>query len=207
VTQTRGCRWVTASTESVTSPTPTPVRLAFVVIAAAFVAAMLVAPAGATSAATWGADLAPGGACADADEGTVSVSVKRDAITCLVNWARARHRRHALTPSRPLRKAAVLKGERVASCGALTHAPCGTDPLAEVRATGFRFSRFGENIWAGPMDMTARGVVAGWLGSPRHRAILLQSRFRLFGAGLVAAPGFLGDPHGGVWVATFASRR
>jgi uncharacterized protein YkwD len=181
--------------------------LAFVVSAAAFAAAMLVVRAGTASATSWSTDLAPSGACADADEAAVSASIKQHAIACLVNWARARHRRHALAPSRLLREAAVLKGERVASCGVLTHAPCGTDPLAEVRATGFHVSRFGENIWAGPMSMAARGVVAGWLASPVHRAIILQSRFRLFGAGLVAAPGFLGNPHGGVWVATFAARR
>lgn len=189
-----------------TSPIPTTARSAFVVLAAAFAAATLVARAGAASATSWSADLAPSGACADADRAAVSVSAKQQAITCLVNWARAHHRRHVLAPSRPLREAAVLKGKRVVSCGVLTHAPCGTDPLAEVRATGLTFSRFGENIWAGPMSATARGVVGGWLASPLHRAILLQSGFRLFGAGLVSAPGFLGDPHGGIWVATFARR-
>ena len=95
----------------------------------------------------------------------------------------------------------------MAACGQLTHSPCGTDPLAEVRATGFPYYLFGENIWAGPEDVSARGVVAGWLASPEHRAILLQSGFRFFGAGLAAAPGFLGNPDGAVWVATFASRR
>jgi uncharacterized protein YkwD len=181
--------------------------LAFIALAAAVVAVTLVAYAGAASPGDWRADLAPSGACADADEAAASFAAKRHAITCLVNWARSRHARHSLAPSRPLGKAAVLKGERVASCGVLTHAPCGTDPLAEVRATGFPFSRFGENLWAGPMDMSARGVVAGWLASPLHRGILLASGFRLFGAGLVPAPGFLGDRDGAVWVATFASRR
>jgi uncharacterized protein YkwD len=181
--------------------------LAFVALAAALLAATLVARAGAATRSDWSADLAPSGACADADDATASVPVKRHAVTCLVNWARARHRHSALAPSRSLQKAAVLKGRRVVSCGVLTHAPCGSNPLAEVRATGFRFSLFGENLWAGPMDMSARGVVAGWLASPSHRAILLTSGFRLFGAALVRAPGFLGNPDGAVWVATFGSRR
>lgn len=155
----------------------------------------------------WSADLAPSGACANADEQAASPQVKRGAIRCLVNWARSRHEQHRLAPSRPLRRAAMLKGERVASCGVLTHAPCGTEPLAEVRATGFPFSLFGENLWAGPMDVSARGVVAGWLASPPHREILLGSGFRFIGSALARAPGLLGDPDGAVWVATFAARR
>jgi uncharacterized protein YkwD len=183
------------------------VRLAFVTFAAALVAALAPGRTAASSPSDWSTDLAPGGVCADADDAAASLPVKRRAITCLVNWARARHRRHSLAPSRPLREAALWKGRRVASCGVLTHAPCGTDPLAEVRATGFPFLRFGENLWSGPMNVCARGVVAGWLASPPHRAVLLAAGFRLFGAGLVAAPGFLGNANGAVWVATFASRR
>lgn len=188
------------------SPTAASARLAFVTIVAVSIVVVAVGRA-AASGSGWTADLAPAGACADADEAAASLPVKRGAIACLVNWARSRHERHELAPSRPLRRAAVLKGQRVASCGVLTHAPCGTDPLAEVRATGFAFSVFGENIWAGPMRMSARGVVAGWLASPSHRAILLGSGFRLFGAGLARAPGFLGNPDGAVWVATFAAHR
>jgi uncharacterized protein YkwD len=181
--------------------------LAFVALVAAVAMATLGERAAAAGSEGWTADLAPSGTCTNADDAAAALRDKRRAITCLVNWARARHRRHALAPSRPLRRAAVLKGRRVASCGTVTHAPCGSDPLAEVRETGFPFSRFGENIWAGPMDVSARGIVAGWLASPTHRTVLLQAGFRLFGAGLVAAPGFLGNPDGAVWVATFASRR
>jgi uncharacterized protein YkwD len=174
------------------------------------VAAFLAATLGGRASAVpddWSADLAPVGACAASEDPAARLTVKRKAIVCLVNWARRHHSRRSLELSRPLRRAAVLKGRRVASCRQLTHAPCGSDPLAEMRATGFPFSSFGENIWAGPWGVSARGVVAGWLASPPHRANLLRSGFRLFGAGLVHAPGFLGNADGAVWVATFASRR
>src|SRR5207247_2524723 len=78
----------------------------------------------------WASDLAPADACQSSEVADASPAVKRKAIVCLVNWARRRHSRRSLAPSRPLRRAAVLKGRRVASCGTLTHAPCGTDPLA-----------------------------------------------------------------------------
>jgi uncharacterized protein YkwD len=189
-----------------TPPTTASVRLGLAALAAAFLAATLGGRASA-NVPNWEADLAPVGACPSAEDQAASPAVKREAIVCLVNWARRQHGRRSLSPSRPLRRAAVLKGRRVASCGKLTHSPCGSDPLAEMRATGFPYSLFGENIWAGPWGVEARGVVAGWLASPPHRANLLRPGFRFFGAGLAHAPGFLGNPDGVVWVATFAARR
>jgi uncharacterized protein YkwD len=190
----------------VTPPITASVRLGLATVLAALVAAGLGGRAGA-GAAEWTADLAPAGTCTASEDAGAALAVKRHAILCLVNWARRRHHRRALAPSRLLREAAVEKGRKVAECGVLTHAPCGTNPLAEVRQTGFRFGLFGENIWAGPWAYTARGVVAGWLASPPHRENLLRRGFRLLGAGLVHAPGFLGNPDGGVWVTTFGTRR
>jgi uncharacterized protein YkwD len=190
----------------VTPPFTASVRLGLATVVAVLVAAGLGGRAGA-GAAEWTADLAPVGTCAASEDPGAALRVKRRAILCLVNWARRRHHRRALAPSRPLREAAVEKGRKVASCGVLTHAPCGTDPLAEVRGTGVHFGLFGENLWGGPWGYTARGVVAGWLASPPHRANLLRPGFRLLGAGLVHAPGFLGNPDGAVWVTTFGRRR
>jgi uncharacterized protein YkwD len=190
----------------VTPPITASVRLGLATVLAALVAAGLGGRAGA-GAAEWTADLAPAGMCTASEDAGAALAVKRHAILCLVNWARRRHHRRALAPSRLLREAAVEKGRKVAECGVLTHAPCGTNPLAEVRQTGFRFGLFGENIWAGPWAYTARGVVAGWLASPPHHENLLRRGFRLLGAGLVHAPGFLGNPDGGVWVTTFGTRR
>jgi uncharacterized protein YkwD len=189
-----------------TPPRAASVRLGFAALAVALLAAILAARASATEG-EWAADLAPAGACSASEDGAASTAVKREAIVCLVNWARRQHSLRSLASSRPLRRAAVLKGRRVASCGELTHAPCGSDPLAEMRSTGFPYSLFGENIWAGPWAVSARGVVAGWLASPLHRSTLLRARFQFFGAGLAHAPGFLGNPDGVVWVATFAARR
>jgi uncharacterized protein YkwD len=190
----------------VISPRSTSVRFGLATFAAAFVAAICGSRAGA-GASDWVADLAPAGSCASSEDAAAPGGVKRKAIVCLANWARRRHGLRALAPSRPLRQAATEKGRRVAYCRELSHAPCGSDPFEEVRATGFPYSIFGENIWAGPWGVSAREVVAGWLASPPHRANLLRRGFHLFGAGLVHAPGFLGNPDGAVWVATFASRR
>ena len=106
-----------------------------------------------------------------------------------------------------LQRAAALKGRGVASCGVLTHAPCGSDPTSSLRASGYRYSSFGENLFIGAWGEAPRDVVAAWLQSPAHRANILRAGFRDLGAALVRGQGLLGDADAAVWVATFASPR
>ncbi|MDW8338933.1 MAG: CAP domain-containing protein [Thermoleophilia bacterium] len=122
-----------------------------------------------------------------------------------MNWARARDGRRRLAPSRALRRAAVLKGIRVAACGALSHAPCGTDVTAAVRAVGYRYARFGETLFAtSRRHPSARSVVAAWLRSPPHRETLLDPEFRELGAARIEAPTLLGSATT-VWVTALAT--
>jgi uncharacterized protein YkwD len=59
-------------------------------------------------------------------------------------------------------------------------------------SSGFRTWRVGENLlWASP-DVSAGGALQLWLRSPRHRAVLLDPRWREIGLSAVhavAAPG------------------
>jgi hypothetical protein len=50
-----------------------------------------------------------------------------------------------------------------------------------VSAAGYPWRAVGENIAAG--YPTAAAVVAGWMGSPGHRAIILSAAYRHFGVG------------------------
>ena len=152
--------------------------------------------------------LAPASVCPGADDPAASPAVQRRAIGCLVNWARRHDRRLSLRQPASLRRAALLKGRQVVACAAFTHTPCGAGPAAAVKAAGYRFSSYGENLFFGPWgQVTPRQVVAAWLASPPHRANILRPVFRDFGATFVRASGF--DPGGDsvVWVATFASPR
>ncbi|HEU0248401.1 MAG TPA: CAP domain-containing protein [Gaiellaceae bacterium] len=161
---------------------------------------------GATRA--WSAYLAPTGACAASDDKAAPSAVQARAITCLLNWARVQDRRGRLTQRPALRRAAALKGERVASCVQLSHTPCGTSVTAAVQAAGYRYSTFGENLFAGTWgQVSARDVVRAWLQSPPHRANLLHPGFRDVGAAPARAPGLLGDGDAVVWAATFAAPR
>jgi uncharacterized protein YkwD len=194
---------------NVTSATAAvPIRLAVVATIAATLAALLVVGRADSANRAWSAYLAPQGVCKAADDVNAASTTQARAISCLVNWARAQDRRGPLTSRPALRRAAAAKGKEVASCGQFSHTPCGTDVTAAVRAAGYRYSTFGENLFAGSWgQVTPRDVLAAWLQSPPHRANVLHPSFRDFGAAPARAPGLLGDGDTVVWTATFASPR
>ena len=107
-----------------------------------------------------------------------------------------------------LQRAAALKGQRVASCGQFSHTPCGSAVTEAVNASGYRYARFGENLFAGTWgQFSARDVVTAWLQSPSHRATLLSPRFRHLGVAPVRASGLLDGTDAVVWTAAFAAPR
>jgi len=82
----------------------------------------------------------------------------------------------------------------------------GTDVAAQVRKTGYRFARFGENLYAGPWGrVSARQVVSAWLASPPHRANLLSPDYRELGVAPAKAAGLLGSGESVLWTAAFAT--
>lgn len=176
-------------------------------ILASLAAFLLVGQADGASRA-WSTYLAPAGACNASDDPAAAPAVQARAISCLVNWARVQDHRGRLTQRPALRRAAALKGQEVASCGQFSHTPCGTDVTAAVRAAGYRYATFGENLFAGTWgQVTARDVLTAWLQSPPHRANVLEASFRDVGAAPARAPGFLGDGDAVVWTVTFGSPR
>ena len=185
-----------------------PVRLALAATILASLAAFLLVGQADGASRAWSTYLAPAGACNASDDPAAAPAVQARAISCLVNWARVQDHRGRLTQRPALRRAAALKGQEVASCGQFSHTPCGTDVTAAVRAAGYRYSTFGENLFAGTWgQVTARDVLTAWLQSPSHRANVLDSSFRDVGAAPARAPGLLGDGDAVVWTVTFGSPR
>jgi uncharacterized protein YkwD len=177
-----------------------------VLVAAAAVSISAQPADGATGAAD--ALLAPVGACQGADDPSAAEAVQARAIVCLVNHARRKAARRALAAAPKLERASALKGHVVVSCGQVTHSPCGADPADSVKAAGYRYAWFGENIWFGTWGaFSARSVVQSWLASPGHRANILRRAFRDFGVARARARGVFGEDSTAVWVATFASPR
>ena len=185
-----------------------PVRvgaMAFAVVSV--LAVLLVGPADGSPAA-WSAYLAPDSACRSASDASAPAAVQTRAVVCLVNWARAQDRRGRLVQRPKLHLAAELKGQRVASCNQFSHTPCGVAVTSDVRAAGYRYAAFGENLFAGTWGQySAHDVVNAWLQSPAHRANMLNARFHDLGAAPVRASGLLGGGDMVVWTATFGSRR
>jgi uncharacterized protein YkwD len=156
----------------------------------------------------WNVYLAPDGACRSATDASASGAEQARAVTCLVNWARAKEHRSRLVRRPALERAAELKGHRVASCGQLSHTPCGSNLTTAVRAAGYRYATFGENLFAGTWgQVTPRDVVSAWLRSPPHRANVLGPSFRDLGAAPVRASGLLDGGDVVVWTVAFGSRR
>ena len=185
-----------------------PVRL--IAIAFALVTALAFVVAGRADGAerSWSTDLAPESACRSASDPLAAPAVQASAVSCLVNWARTHDRRARLVRRTALQRAAVLKGQRVASCGQFSHTPCGSAVTAAVQAAGYRYATFGENLFAGTQGrVSARDVVSAWLQSPPHRANLLNRSFRDVGVAPVLAHGLLDAGDAVVWTATFGSRR
>jgi len=168
--------------------------------------ALLLASRADGARSAWASYLAPAGTCVGESDARVSRAQKARAIGCLVNWAREQSGRPSLTERRALARAAALKGRAVAQCGDFSHTPCGTDFAAQVRATGYRFAIFGENLFAGPYGrVSAREVVRAWLESPSHRANLLSPDYRELGIAPARAQGILGKREAVLWTAAFAT--
>jgi uncharacterized protein YkwD len=182
--------------------------MALVVCVLASLAAVLVASPARGAGTAWSAYLAPAAVCQRADDASAPAAVQRRALTCLVNFARARGGRGELRQSPSLSRAASIKGRRVVSCGSFTHTPCGSHPAAGARKAGYEYGMFGENLYvAGWGTATPRQVVAAWLASPSHRANVLRPGFRHLGAALVRGDGLLGGEDAVVWIAAFATPR
>lgn len=184
-----------------------PVRIGLAALVAVLAAFVVSTSAGAAGSA-WSSYLAPPAACRAADDPRASAAVQRRAITCLVNWARRQDGRVSLSSPSRIRRASVLKGRGVASCKQFSHTPCGKAATTALRASGYRYAWFGENLFVGPWgQVSARDVVASWLQSPLHRANVLRPGFRHLGAARVRVSGLFGPGDAAVWVATFASPR
>lgn len=194
---------------SVTSPsTATAVRVALAALVAASLLAFLVAAKADGAGRSWASYVAPAAACPGSTDASASPAAQERAVACLLNWARAEARLRRLARPALLRRAATLKGHKVASCRQFSHTPCGSDPRAALNAVGYRYSTMGENLFLGTWGkVSPREAVAAWLRSPGHRANILRPAFRHVGAALVRAPGMRSDGDGALWITAFATPR
>jgi uncharacterized protein YkwD len=136
-------------------------------------------------------------------------------LTASINGVRKSHglRRLRLVPA--LMHSACSHSLQMASRGFFSHFSAnGTSFFARVksyfRVRGARYFSAGENLlWATP-GITARRVVARWLASPAHRAVLLSPQWTVLGVGVVLTkhgPGVYRGRNVVLVTADFAVRR
>lgn len=123
------------------------------------------------------------GQCRGAAATRGSKARMRRAIRCVINQQRARNGLNPLAANRLLARAANRHAADMARHNYFSHVSLsGTDPLRRVRAAGWRRG-VGETLaWGCGPQASPAAIVAGWLGSPSHRAIIL-GRGRVVGIG------------------------
>ena len=154
--------------------------------------------------------------CANASAlpGQASERVLAKATVCLVNRQRARRGMRALRENGRLSRAALAHTEDMVQKRYFEHvSKAGGDVVDRLLSTGYlgqvRSWLVGENLaWGTGSVSTPRQTVANWMGSPGHRANILQRRFREIGIGVVFdAPRGGGQPVAATYTTTFGSRR
>jgi uncharacterized protein YkwD len=127
---------------------------------------------------------------ADAIPSFQTVPAARRATLCAINVERVRHGVSILHTTPELRESAKSYARNMVSKNFFAHTtPGGRTLLDRVRDThyldGCRLWELGENIgWAEHDLATPASMVQAWLSSPKHRRILLSSRFEQVGIGV-----------------------
>ena len=173
-------------------------RLVVALLVALF--AVMASPAGATVRRLTGRDITARhvpSSCPGADLRPTEKDLGRirAATLCLVNRERAGHGERPLAPNERLEQAAQAHTESMAFGDYLEHdGPRGATPLSRMRASGYISNsqishEVGENIgWGTLWEATPRAIVAAWMASPRHRANILDARFRATAVGVSPHP-------------------
>ncbi len=103
-------------------------------------------------------------------------------ILALVNQERAEHGLQSLRLETRLNAAAQQHSVEQGLLGDIYHvAPDGTGPGDRIKATGYSFSTWGENVAGG--QRSAEAVMEDWMNSPGHCRNILRPSFTEMGVG------------------------
>lgn len=179
-------------------------RLISTTVAVALSAACLMLPAASSADEPL---LAPAGVCPGSDRAPASTAEAGQAMLCEVNWARVNYGLRALRPSPVLDTSALGKVADILACDEFSHTACGRNWLAPIRDAGYLRGcwQAGENLGWGQGELgTPESIMAAWLGSPPHRANILDPDYVDLGVG--SGTGTLeGNEEAVVWVTHFGS--
>ena len=153
----------------------------------------------ALSAVAAGPAAAQAAGCAGADSTPAQLGGKASRVTlCLLNRERAARGLRPLRANAKLARAARAHARDMVVRHYFSHrSRNGASFASRIKRTGWTRSRrsytVGENIgWAGGELATPREMVRAWMGSPGHRANILDRAFKQVGIGVAN-----GAPSGG----------
>ena len=104
-------------------------------------------------------------------------------VLAQVNAQRAAYGLASLSGDSALVAAAQVFASQLTQLGSLSHTATGVDLKARVRASGYGGQALGEALWFGRGGFSPSEVVAAWMGSPPHRALILDPKYQAAGAG------------------------
>jgi uncharacterized protein YkwD len=154
--------------------------------------------------------------CANASAlpGNASELALSKATVCLVNRERRRRGMRSLRNNRRLSQAALLHTVDMVEKRYFEHvSTAGTDVVDRLLSTGYlgrvRSWLVGENLaWGTERLSTPHQTVVSWMQSPKHRANILNRRFREIGIGVVFhTPNGSREPVAATYTTTFGYRR
>jgi uncharacterized protein YkwD len=152
----------------------------------------------------WTEYLAPASECPGGEDRTATPTQQAGTMLCLLNWARARHGVSPLPASSTLSLAAALKAQDIHLCSDFAHEACGKEADEDARAAGFAGTLWGENIFAGPLELgRPRVAVDRWLNSKHHRENIFRDGWTEQGVAVRQVPSFKGEPKVAIWVSEF----
>ena len=121
------------------------------------------------------------------------------AVLCLINQRRSLRGLNPLRANRRLARAAKRHAVDMARKNYFSHvSQSGSSPLRRVRAAGWRHGVGEALAWGCGVQSTPRAIVAAWMASSTHRAIIM-GRGRAVGLGYKRAGGCSGGR--AFWVA------
>jgi len=133
------------------------------------------------------------------------------AVVRLLNAARARHGAQPLREDRRLDRAARAHSRDMVANRYFAHqSRSGGPPSRRIAHTGWMRGRrrwhVGENLaWGTRRSARPAAIVAAWLGSPDHRRIMLDPRYRVVGVGVERGTPFAEPGRGRTYTADFGS--
>jgi uncharacterized protein YkwD len=148
------------------------------------------------------------------DSGLIPTATNIDrviaATLCLINKQRAAHGLASVHTNAALKKAAGAFAHEMVAENFFGHTgPAGDDLLRRLKSAGYIHPNhgftIGENIAAAEGSLASPDqIVAQWMGSPDHRANILNPAFKDSGIGVVAAlPGVAGNGPGATYAQDF----